>query len=177
MKNKKKGFTLVELIVVLAILAILAAMLVPALTGYIDKANEKKINSLTRQVVVAAQTVVSEKYASNSNFKAGNVSAYDTKFGTSFEMDNANQFNIGEICKLAEVATNLTVTKDQDYTWVNNEGQTWTFVADVYRGNLIKGLSFIGISYDEKAKITKVILKKDGKTCIYDGSTGEYTIS
>lgn len=32
--NKKKGFTLVELIVVLVILAILAALLIPALTGY-----------------------------------------------------------------------------------------------------------------------------------------------
>ena len=48
MKNKKKGFTLVELIVVLAILAILAAMLVPALTGYIDKANEKKAVAAAR---------------------------------------------------------------------------------------------------------------------------------
>ena len=36
----KKGFTLVELIVVLVILAILAALLIPALTGYIDKANK-----------------------------------------------------------------------------------------------------------------------------------------
>ena len=42
MKNKK-GFTLVELIVVLVILAILAALLVPALTGYIDKANNQKV--------------------------------------------------------------------------------------------------------------------------------------
>lgn len=41
LKNKK-GFTLVELIVVLVILAILAALLVPALTGYIDKANKEK---------------------------------------------------------------------------------------------------------------------------------------
>ena len=39
----KKGFTLVELIVVLVILAILAALLVPALTGYIDKANYEKV--------------------------------------------------------------------------------------------------------------------------------------
>ena len=36
-RSKKGGFTLVELIVVLVILAILAALLIPALTGYIDK--------------------------------------------------------------------------------------------------------------------------------------------
>ena len=58
----KKGFTLVELIVVLVILAILAALLIPALTGYIDKANKNKIVSECRQIVVAAQTEVSEAY-------------------------------------------------------------------------------------------------------------------
>ncbi|MFR8745765.1 type II secretion system protein [Gemmiger formicilis] len=38
--NHKRGFTLVELIVVLVILAVLAALLVPSLTGYIDKAKK-----------------------------------------------------------------------------------------------------------------------------------------
>ena len=37
-KNNRKGFSLVELIVVLVILAILAALLIPALLGYIDRA-------------------------------------------------------------------------------------------------------------------------------------------
>ena len=41
--KEKKGFTLVELIVVLVILAILAALLIPALTGYIDKARKESI--------------------------------------------------------------------------------------------------------------------------------------
>jgi len=36
--HKKHGFTLVELIVVLSILAILATLLIPSLTGYIEKA-------------------------------------------------------------------------------------------------------------------------------------------
>lgn len=38
--NKKRGFTLVELIVVLVILAVLAALLIPSPTGYIDKARK-----------------------------------------------------------------------------------------------------------------------------------------
>ena len=68
MKNKK-GFTLVELIVVLVILAILAALLVPALTGYIDKANNEKIIATTRQIVMAAQTEVSEQYGKEGGVK------------------------------------------------------------------------------------------------------------
>lgn len=62
-ENRKKGFTLVELIVVLVILAILAALLVPALTGYIDKAKQKQIIAETRQAVMAAQTLIDEEYA------------------------------------------------------------------------------------------------------------------
>ena len=39
-KRSKKGFTLVELIVVIAILAILAGVAIPVYSGYIKKANE-----------------------------------------------------------------------------------------------------------------------------------------
>ena len=65
-RSKKGGFTLVELIVVLVILAILAALLIPALTGYINRAKEKQIVAETRQCVMAAQTLADEYYAKNS---------------------------------------------------------------------------------------------------------------
>lgn len=63
-RSRKGGFTLVELIVVLVILAILAALLIPALTGYIDRAKQKQIIAETRQCVMAAQTLADEAYAS-----------------------------------------------------------------------------------------------------------------
>lgn len=83
-KNNKKGFTLVEVIVVLVILAILAAIMIPALTGYIDKANKKTAVVEGRTVLLALQTEIAENYtpgttgniaitASNTGVKVGDV--------------------------------------------------------------------------------------------------------
>lgn len=62
LRKSKKGFTLVELIVVLVILAILAAILVPALLGYIDKAREKQITTDANAALTAAQSILDEEY-------------------------------------------------------------------------------------------------------------------
>ena len=61
-KNSKKGFTLVEVIVVLVILAILAALLIPSMTKWIDKAKDKSILVEARSALLAAQTIASENY-------------------------------------------------------------------------------------------------------------------
>ncbi len=62
MKKNNKGFTLVELIVVLVILAILAAILVPTLLGYIDRARSEKDFSTAQTVRVAAQAAIDQAY-------------------------------------------------------------------------------------------------------------------
>jgi type IV pilus assembly protein PilA len=64
-KNNKKGFTLIEVIVVLVILAILAAIAIPALTGYIDKANQRAISTEAGTVKVALQAIASDSYAAD----------------------------------------------------------------------------------------------------------------
>lgn len=61
--SDRKGFTLVELIVVMVILAILAAILAPALLDYIDKAKEKQVIINAKSVLTAAQVEMSNLYA------------------------------------------------------------------------------------------------------------------
>lgn len=59
-KRGQEGFTLVEMLAVLVILAVLAAVSVPAMTGFIADAKQKSHLVQARAVLVAAQAVATE---------------------------------------------------------------------------------------------------------------------
>ena len=123
-RSRKGVFTLVELIVVLVILAILAALLIPALTGYIDRAKEKNVIAETRQCVMAAQTLYDEAYA---NVKKNGTADIPTD---------------AEILKLAELTDKGKLGTDKDkvafdgnkvsHLVYTNNGVTCTYNGSTY---------------------------------------------
>lgn len=78
-KLRKKGFTLIELVAVLAIIAILSATFVPKFTNYITEA--KKVTILNKaKSVVTAYEAVSHKISTDEN---------DTKISTLINLSNS----------------------------------------------------------------------------------------
>lgn len=65
-KRTKKGFTLIELVVVIAILGILAAILIPVISGFINRANEATDLANARTLYSAGAM-----YFSTANLAAG----------------------------------------------------------------------------------------------------------
>lgn len=60
-KTKKKGFTLIEIIAVIAILAILGSILVPNVLGYRKKAEKANIQTSAKTVMSAIEAYNSDK--------------------------------------------------------------------------------------------------------------------
>lgn len=59
-KNKKKGFTLVELMIVVVIMVILAAAATPIFKGYLDRAKEATYLAQCRSIYIASQTALQD---------------------------------------------------------------------------------------------------------------------
>ena len=140
---KQKGFTLVELIVVLAILAVLSAIMVPSLTGYIDKAKNTQLLSIARSVYTAAQVEVSEAYARGP---------MEVKSATN-TTDSPAVGNFPSIRNIVE----------------NSEMKDWGFAGQDYvdykEGNTVKYfVNGFGFQNNNNAKYHfKVLVSKDGK--------------
>lgn len=107
-----------ELIVVLTILAILAALLIPALTGYIRKAKEKAIITEATDVWKASQAALSECYALYPESFTDPAPKSPCRFTT--VIDGKNVSGLGRV---TNAALNALQQNPKDQTEVNTSSR------------------------------------------------------
>ena len=80
-RNIKKGFTIVELIIVIAVIAVLAAVLIPTFSNLIQKANEAADQTLIKNLNTALKmdTTVSKHETMSQALNATKANGFDVE--------------------------------------------------------------------------------------------------
>ncbi len=124
--KNEKGFTLVELIVVLVILAILAAILIPQLLGWIDQARAKQDMINARNCMTAMQAELTKMYAFHKEGQAkgvkytGNDQERPTVFPKIYGKNNNGDVDISS----SDYAKAILATADEEpYIFIVGMGQ------------------------------------------------------
>lgn len=106
--RNKKGFTLIEMIVVVAIIAILIALLVPNVMKFIGTANNSSASANAKTVFVATQTYIADLYTMG-------VEAAPANGGV---LENIQTTVGGKAIKLTDYLSG-DATKGTCYVWIS----------------------------------------------------------
>ncbi|MGL4386100.1 pilin [Snodgrassella alvi] len=135
MKAFQKGFTLIELMIVIAIIGILAAIAVPAYSDYIARSQASEASSLA----AGLKTQVIDNLQ-NNNCMSGDNNSLDAKMdkqvGKYGEAVIGGAAATGSIS--ANAATGCTITYTVNATKVSSAIRTKTLVLDVLKNGSLK---------------------------------------
>lgn len=127
-KLGNKGFSLVELIVVIAIMAVLVGVLAPTLIKNIEKSRESKDAQNCEQLKSSVEIALQNETAYSTNVKSGKDIVTITSSGVTIASDAGTDFTTEFTGQIDTSKTKLTSKKYKDVTGgikihVNEKGQ------------------------------------------------------
>lgn len=124
MRNKK-GFTLIELMIVVAIIGILAAIAIPRFADLIKKSKE----GATKGNLGAVRSALSIYYGDMEGIypKIADAAAKSTALGSIMTMDNGKYLREMPSCKTPNYHTDATTTIPKDYGGADTDIGGWGY--------------------------------------------------
>ena len=194
-KNSNKGFSLVELIVVIAIMAILTAVLAPSLLQYVERSRAQKDDSAMGEVTDAVEIAIADQDVYDE------VLRYTCRNNVSCYVDNSSGSLTGAALEAKKIYTNAAKTeftfgddcrKDDEAAWEYDgvmRGMTITFKSTgVANKNVIElangvinegaadGVAYLNNAAPDEAEMTLGAMNSEGDTagghCLYNRVTG-----
>lgn len=135
-KNENKGFSLVELIVVIAIMAVMTAVLAPSLLSYVERSRAQKDDSAMGEVVNVIELALSDQNVFDEVYAyahAGNYSCYIDQEEEGYDTGHPAQKIVNKVAsgdKKAQYTFDSNARlKDETVFWAagNMRGVTITF--------------------------------------------------
>ncbi|NCC86269.1 MAG: prepilin-type N-terminal cleavage/methylation domain-containing protein [Clostridia bacterium] len=145
LKQDKKGFTLIEIVIVLVIIAILSAALIPSMMGWIDDSKKKSFLTEARSAMVVAQAEIGNMYAAGGTVP-------DETF-----TEAANWENIAKKTNATYTSKNLKWTLDD-----NKQFKTFHFDNGTYKVDWAKATAWGEVTKGEAPKPTTTAAPAEG---------------
>lgn len=158
-KLNKKGFTLIEIIVVVVVLAVLMAVAVPSVLKYINEADNAKYMAQGRSVMTTAQAELVKAYIDDSKVTTAELD--NLKNATTYDSGN-NGMGVVVITNIL-VDTDVTISQAPDGTLTVTGGTELAATAADTTLTTVPNLKAVVCTIDGK----KVVAVPNGK--IYVG--------